>query len=303
MQNGIYSNITDLLGFRFLVKRKKLSHQQTLISAKGGYHQAIRKGRGMSFTEVREYQAGDEIRHIDWKVSARTQKTHTKVFTEELEKPIICITEQSSRLFFGSQVRFKSVQAMNISAIIGWIALNHGDKFGGQVFNNQQSYWQKAKQNHKFLLQFLNNSIELQAQTTSPIGTSSSPENLWTQQLELVYKQVDSGNRLFLIGDFLKQPADFFQQLSHLKKRNQVVLIHLFDPLEKNLPKTGLFSFSNGLAKLNFNAGLLHNEYKLAYDNAWQELKNNCGKFHIPVIEVDSSRDPVAELLAQKVIN
>ena len=137
MQNGIYSNITDLLGFRFLVKRKKLSHQQTLISAKGGYHQAIRKGRGMSFTEVREYQAGDEIRHIDWKVSARTQKTHTKVFTEELEKPIICITEQSSRLFFGSQVRFKSVQAMNISAIIGWIALNHGDKFGGQVFNNQ----------------------------------------------------------------------------------------------------------------------------------------------------------------------
>jgi uncharacterized protein (DUF58 family) len=301
MQAGIYSNMADLLGFRFHVKRKKLAHQQTLISAKGGYHQAIRKGRGMTFTEVREYQSGDEIRHIDWKVSARTQKTHTKVFTEELEKPIICLTEQTPNLFFGSHVRFKTAQAMNLTAIIGWIALNNGDKFGGQVFNHQQSSWNPAKQNHKGLLQLLHNGVKLQTAIKSPLDTN--PQT-WTQQLESVKKQISSGNRIFLIGDFLNQPNSFFQQLAQFKKRNQIILLHIFDPLDKALPKAGSLSFSNGIKRFLFDTSQASQQqkYQQAYQQSWQALKIECGKFHIPLIEINSSLNPVSELISQKVI-
>jgi len=240
MHSGIYSNIADLLSFRFQIKRKKLTNQQTLISTKAGYHQAIRKGRGMAFTEVREYQAGDEVRHIDWKVSARTQKTHTKVFTEELEKPIICLVEQSSKIFFGSKVRFKTVQAMNVAAIIGWVTLNHGDKFGALAFNNWQATWHKPKQNHQALLQFLHSSIDLQTQIKSPLEES---QQSWEQQLELIKKQISSGNRIFLIGDFLQQSTEFFQNIAHFRKKNQLTLIHIFDPLDKKIPKAGYLAF------------------------------------------------------------
>jgi len=301
MSDGIYSNIADLLGFRFQVKRKKLSHQQTLISAKGGYHQAIRKGRGMTFTEVREYQSGDEIRHIDWKVTARTQKTHTKVFTEELEKPIICITQQTPELFFGSQVRFKTVQAMNITALIGWIALNNGDKFGGQVFNHRRNLWNKPKQNHHSLLQFIHQGIELQREIHSPI---EKDDHAWQSQLEQVKKQIGSGNRLFLIGHLLSQPDTFFQQLSQLKKRNQITLIHIFDPLDKALPVAGSLSFSNGLSRFRFDTRFRSQQqkYEEDYQQRWQCLKNNCGKYHIPVIEIDTTQNPFSELINQKVI-
>lgn len=301
MQAGIYSNISDLLGFKFPVKRKKLAHQQTLISAKGGYHQAVRKGRGMSFTEVREYQPGDEIRHIDWKVTARTQKTHTKVFTEELEKPIICMTEQTPNLFFGSQERFKIVQALNISAIIGWLALNNGDKFGGQVFNNQQGIWNKPQQNHKSLLQFFQHALTLQSAIKSPIDSLNTS---WTSQLEQVKKQINSGNRIFLIGDFLNQPVSFFQQLSHFRKRNQITLVHIFDALEKNLPKAGMLNFSNGFSKFRLDSNLVarQKDYQTAYEISWQALKSECGKLHIPVIEIDCAQNPVIELINQEVI-
>lgn len=302
MQDGIYSDIAELLAFRFHVKRKKLSHQQRLISAKAGYHQAVRKGRGMTFTEVREYQAGDEIRHIDWKVTARTQKTHTKVFTEELEKPIICVTQQTPQLFFGSQVRFKTVQAMNITALIGWIALNKGDKFGGQVFNHLCNVWNKPKQNHKSLLQFMHQGIELQSQIKSPVEQDN---HCWEQQLEQVKKQIGSGNRLFLIGHFLEQSSRFFQQLAQLKKRNQITLIHIFDPLDKVLPTAGALSFSNGFSRFRFDtdARSLRQKYQADYQQRWQDLKNECGKYHIPVIEVNSSENPLTELTNQKVIN
>ncbi len=304
MQDGIYSNITELLGFRFHVKRRKLTHQQTLIATKAGYHQAIRKGRGMTFSEVREYQAGDEVRHIDWKVSARAQKTHTKVFTEELEKPILCLTEQTPKMFFGSQVRFKSVQAMNITAIIGWVALNNGDKFGGQIFNNQRSSWNKPKQDHKALLHVFHNGLGLQKTIKSPVSNINN-QQLWAEQLESAGKQVNSGSRLFLIGDFLKQSTDFFQQLAYFKKRNQLTLIHVFDPLEKKLPNSGMLSFSNGISKILMNTNLAsqQKQYQQSYANNWQELKDNCGKLHIPVIEIDCTKNPVAELLNQKVIH
>ncbi|MDX1353346.1 MAG: DUF58 domain-containing protein, partial [Thiomicrorhabdus sp.] len=83
--SSLYSDLSELVAFRFHVKQKKLSHQQNRIATNSGNHLAVRKGRGMTFSEVRQYQPGDDIRYIDWRVTARTQKTHTKVFVEEHE--------------------------------------------------------------------------------------------------------------------------------------------------------------------------------------------------------------------------
>lgn len=301
MADAVYSSLEDLIALRFHVKQRRLTQQQKLVSEKGGYHQAVRKGRGMEFNEVREYTAGDDIRHIDWKVSARTQKTHTKVFTEEVEKPIIALTEQTPNLFFGSQVRFKSVQALNVMAAIGWISLHQGDRFGGLVFNHQQHHWVEPKHQAKAIMQLLHQSLLSQQQLTSPAANN---EDHWLDQLTQLQKRLRPGSRLFLIGDFLTASDGFFQKLSQLKKHADINVIHIFDPLEKALPSSGQLNLTDGENEIQLNSdqAVLLENYRQAYDDAWQTLQNNLATWHIPLMEISTQQDPIEALMRQGVI-
>jgi uncharacterized protein (DUF58 family) len=101
----LYSTLEPLMAWQFQVKTRKFVAHQALQAQQTGTHHALRKGRGMSFSEVRQYQPGDDIRHMDWRVTARTQKPHTKEFIEEHERPTLLVCEQSPALFFASQTR------------------------------------------------------------------------------------------------------------------------------------------------------------------------------------------------------
>ncbi len=297
----LYSQLEALLAWRFQLKRFRLTAQQKLVASKGGYQQALRKGRGMAFLEVREYAPGDEIRHIDWKVSARTQKTHTKVFTEELETPVVCLLEQTPPLFFGSRQRFKADQALHIMAILGWISLHQGDRFGGAIFNHQTHQWLEPKHQLKTLMHFLQQAIELQSQLQSP----SQPQAFaWTDQIAHYQKQLRPGTRIFLIGDFIHQPADFVQQLSQLKKHNDLTLIHISDPIEKQLPDQGVLTLTNGQIQTHLNSSdpKQRQAYAQSYQNAWQALQQRLRPFHIPLIDISTDQDPLQGLITQGVI-
>lgn len=296
---AIYSQLEDLLRIRFHVKRLRLNSQQKLISEKSGYRQAIRKGRGMEFNEVREYAAGDDIRHIDWKVSARTQKFHTKLFTEELERPVICLLEQSPKLFFGSQTRFKSVQALNIAALLGWITLQEGDRFGGYVFNHLNHQWIEAKHQAKTVLQFLNAAQTLQQQVAKP-GSESD----WQRQLTQVLPYLKSGTRVYLVGDFLDVSASFFETLSHFKRHAEIQIIHLFDPLESDLPAQGLLKLTDGETQVDFDTFSQQQlaDYHANYASRFTRLQQFCNDMQIPLLAVSTQDNALESLLAQKVV-
>jgi len=298
----LYSQLENLLAWRFQLKRYRLSPQQKLIASKGGYQQAVRKGRGMAFLEVREYTPGDEIRHIDWKVSARTQKPHTKVFAEELETPVICVIEQTPPLFFGSNVRFKADQALNLMAILGWISLHSVDRFGGAVFNHLTHQWLEPKHQLKTLMYFLQQAIDLQSQLNSP-GQSQSTH--WTTQLAQCQKRLRPGSRLILIGDFIHQPPNFIQQLRQLKKHTDITLIHISDPIEKHLPDQGVLTLSNGNTLLHLNSSdpKQRQAYALSYQNAWQGLQQQLQPLHIPLVDISTDQDPLQGLIAQGVVH
>ena len=106
---GAYATLADLIALRHKAHRLALPRNQTATNPMTGQLRSKHQGRGMDFSEVRLYQAGDDIRSIDWKVTARTSKTHTKVFQEERERPVLILLDQGPSLYFGSQVRFKSV--------------------------------------------------------------------------------------------------------------------------------------------------------------------------------------------------
>ncbi|MBD3611310.1 MAG: DUF58 domain-containing protein [Hydrogenovibrio crunogenus] len=297
----IYSQLDELIGLRFHVKQHHLVSQQKLISEKGGYHQAVRKGRGMEFNEVREYAAGDDVRHIDWKVSARTQTTHTKVFTEELEKPVICLVEQTPPLFFGSKIRFKSSQALNVMALIGWISLQQGDRFGGFVFNHLNQHWVEPRHNGKTMMQLLHQSLALQQQLKSPAALS---QDLWLLHLTRLQKHLRPGSRVFLIGDFLNSSEAFIKKLAQLKKHADINLIHIYDPLEKTLPSSGTLKITDGQAEMGLNTldTAFKNAYQATYQHAWKVLKHQLLPWHFPLMEVATPQDPLQALISQGVV-
>lgn len=137
---GIRIGLAELIDMRHRVREIQLFSKPGQRSPLVGLHHSKLRGRGVDFDQVRVYQAGDDVRNIDWRVTARTQEPHTKLFHEERERPIFILVEQSQRLFFGSGLMFKSVLAAQAAALFGWAALGHNDRIGGLVFGDNEHH-------------------------------------------------------------------------------------------------------------------------------------------------------------------
>ncbi|WP_373018598.1 DUF58 domain-containing protein [Thiomicrorhabdus sp.] len=303
-EDSLYSSLDELIAFRFHVKHRSLNSQQKVMEQFSGGHHSLRKGSGMIFSEVRQYQAGDDIRHIDWRVSARTQKVHTKVFTEEHEKPVIIVAEQTPALFFGSKVRLKAVQGLNIAAILGWTALQQGDLIGGLSFNQNHQTWLNPKRQKQTLLTWLQQAIQLQHGLNRP-GTVQP--HLWQQATQQLLKMVKPGSKLFLIGDMLNLSEASQQHLQSLRKHTEITAIHLYDPLEKELPKLGWLNLSSDwlgehLLPINSLRKKTRQEYRDSYVNAWQAAEKTFRNLQIPLIQISTEDKPMEALLKYKII-
>lgn len=136
--NGVTLSLEELLPYQQQSVRW-LPPARSLWTQMSGQHQSRSLGRGMDFAEVRQYQPGDDIRAIDWRVTARTGKPHTKLFTEEREKPVVLYIDLSASMQFGSQLMLKSVQAAHVASLISWLSVAQkrsrwcGDRLGQQA--------------------------------------------------------------------------------------------------------------------------------------------------------------------------
>lgn len=302
--DSLYSNLKELVEFRFHVKQKKLNHQQDIIVAQTGSHLAIKKGRGMTFSEVRQYQPGDDIRHIDWKVTARIQKPHTKLFVEENERPTVLVIEQTPNLFFGSQVRLKTAQALNIGAILAWVSLTHNERVGGICFNHQHRSWISPKRSQQTVLNLLQQSIDLQSAISAP---SSPQPTSWPNALNQLMKANKPGTKLFLIGDMMQLTATARPQLIKLNKNADVTAIHIYDELERNLPSLGWLSLtshfnSHQIVKLDSFREKTRQAYEDIYQQQWHTTENAFAQLSIPLVQIGTHQEPLMSLVQNRLI-
>ncbi len=155
LSTGISLSINELIQYQNKASLINLSASKNMQGQMSGNYLARSKGRGMEFDEVRHYQNGDDIRAIDWRVTARTGKTHTKLFREEVERPVLIATDLSTNMLFGSKLLFKSVQAAHLAALVAWHAKDRGDRVGGIVFNQQQHSELKPRSRLQGVLHYL----------------------------------------------------------------------------------------------------------------------------------------------------
>ncbi len=237
--NGMNVGLKELLLYQGKTALLDLTPRIGNQSKLAGNYIAKSKGRGMEFDEVRHYQQGDDPRMIDWRVTARTGKAHTKLFREEKERPIFIMTDLSQTMQFGSQLLFKSVQACHIAALTAWASTKRGDRVGGVVFNNHGHYELKPRSRQRGVLQYLH-TLELlsKPERSSKQSAFVNSEQSFSDACARLRHIARPGALLCLISDFRHLSELAIKHLSHVSRHCELVAYRINDPLELQLPSS-----------------------------------------------------------------
>jgi uncharacterized protein (DUF58 family) len=199
----------------------------------GEYHSAF-KGRGMSFSEVRAYQYGDEVRDIDWNVTARTGDPHIKVFEEERELTIMMLVDASKSLFFGTREPWKNEWVAEVAAVLGFSALQNNDKVGLILFTDHVELYIPPQKGKQHLLRIIRELLYFE-----PVGRQTNIR----APIEYLTHVIKKKCIAFVLSDFMAPP--FEDPLKLAAKRHDIIGVLVHDPGEHTLPKTGLVKVTN----------------------------------------------------------
>ena len=216
--------------------------RHALAGNSGGYRSHFR-GRGMEFDEARPYQPGDDVRSIDWRVTARTATTHTKVFREERERPVLIAADLRSGMFFGSQ-RLKAHAACDIATLLAWAGLAAGDRVGGLVFSPDRQWDSRSHKSHRSVLRLIQHLGEACEALVDSVDDGDSLR--LAAILEECRRVATPGATLAIISDFHDLDDDCEKHLFQLARHCDLTLCQLTDPLEAELPPPGLYGISDG---------------------------------------------------------
>ena len=233
--DGIQVALPELLRYQQITQKINLTPNSPPRAMMAGAYLARQKGRGMEFDEARHYQPGDDIRAIDWRVTARTGKTHTKIYREERERPVFILCDLSPSMQFGTQLLLKSVQATHIAAMISWAAAQRGDKVGALIFNGETHRECKPLSRKRAVLSLCH---ELQRLQNQPVAQKH--EEAFTEACLRLRRLARPGSLVYLISDFAHLSSATEQHVAHIAKHCDVQAIRVFDPMETALPDVAI---------------------------------------------------------------
>lgn len=286
-EKGVHTSLEELLEMRYLLKGLTLFNANNRRSPLVGAHHSKLRGRGVDFDQVRVYLPGDDIRSIDWRVTARSQQVHTKLFHEEKERPVFLLVEQTKSLFLGTGQSLKSVVCARLASLLGWAALDNNDRIGGLVFNELEQRVIRPRLTKRSLLQFINYLSQMNSQL---INEPLTP--VFTNNLLLAFKQAKEvlrpGSLLFIIID--ERSLDFASQqiLQHLAIHMDIVLLPVYDPIDHELPQAGYLRFAQGGQQLmldtnNHKIRAAYTQQAIQRQQQWQELTKKIAAKLFPI--------------------
>lgn len=291
--DGVNLGIKELIHYQGKTALLNLSPRKTVQAKLAGAYLAKTKGRGMEFDEARHYQAGDDIRAIDWRVTARTGKTHTKLYREEKERPVFVLTDLSSSMQFGTQFLFKSVQAAHLSALIAWSARKRGDRIGGLVFNQHQHLECKPFTRQKAVLSLLNSMIKVQQGAQTEAQTANQEQVTLGNACARLRRLAHPGSLIFILSDFSQLDELAKQHIAQLSKHCEVIAYPISDPFEHQLPQVKMsqrVTLSDGHNRQQIVLGEKATE--LQYSNQHQahfdKIENTLKQCKAQVIHIDA---------------
>lgn len=276
-----------------LQKVRKVEIKTRRLSANifaGQYHSAF-KGRGMAFSEVREYQFGDDVRDIDWNVTARFNRPYVKVFEEERELTVMLLIDVSGSLDFGTEVQTKSDMVAEIAATLAFSAIQNNDKIGVIFFSDKIEKYIPPKKGRKHILYIIREMLDFK------------PESRKTdikQALEFLTSVSKRRYTAFILSDFYVR-QDFEQTLIIGNRKHDIVAIQVYDRRAKELPDVGLMKVVDSETGFEQYIDTGSKKLRMAYSRYWnnrqQSLRETFSKSNVDHISISTGEDYVKSLM------
>lgn len=261
----------------------------------GEYHSAF-KGRGMTFSEVREYQPGDDVRNIDWNVTARFNAPFVKVFEEERELTVMLIVDVSASQIFGTQSKFKKDLIAELSAVLSFSASINNDKIGAMFFGGKIEKFIPPKKGRSHILRIIREILEFKPEHS---GTDIA------EALAFLTGAMKKRCTAFILSDFMdfdenSQPR-FEQAMKIASKKHDVVALRIYDLRETELPSVGLIEMSDAETGQTVLVNTSRRKNRKLYSNWWRTCSDNLdkmfSKYRIDAVNVSTSDDYIKPLV------
>ena len=251
---GVYVDLDELIALEHRGRRVSFLPRQPVHSLLSGRFASRMRGRGLNFEEIRDYRAGDDVRSIDWKVTARLQKPHVRVFNEERDRQALLVVDQRLSMFFGSRLSMKSVTAAQAAAIGAWRVLGVGDRIGAIVFNDSDLVEIKARRSRTTVLQILSAIVAQNEMLGVGRGLATAPVMLNTA-LEHATRRALHDATIVVISDLDGADDATRRMIGAMTQHNDVVALLVHDPLQSDLPASAAMTVTDGELQIQLEVG------------------------------------------------
>ncbi|NND00504.1 MAG: DUF58 domain-containing protein [Gammaproteobacteria bacterium] len=297
--SNIYACLKDLVGLRSRASGFSFLPRQPVHSVLSGRHASRLRGRGLNFEELRHYRTGDDIRSMDWKVTNRTGKPHVRVFTEERERPVLLLVDQRINMYFGSQLKMKSVVAAELTALAAWRVLSAGDRVGALVFNDSEIREIKPHRSAKTVMQILHNVVKFNHALNAGFADSQNNRQL-NHALQEAERLSGHDYLIVIISDLSGWNNETIKRIKQLARHNDVMASLVYDPLERNLPGSSQVVLSDGDLQIQVDLGQaeLNTRFTQHFESGIEYLQKELNKHGIPVIPLNTAENVLHQVRA-----
>jgi uncharacterized protein (DUF58 family) len=294
---GVYVDLEQLIALEQKGRKVSLLPRQPVHSLLSGRYASRMRGRGLNFEEIRDYRSGDDVRSIDWKVTARLQSPHVRVFNEERERQGLLVVDQRLSMFFGTRRAMKSVTAAEIAAVVAWRILSVGDRVGGIVFNDRSIEEVRPQRSRRIVLQYLTKLAE-QNQALGVGRGITRDATMLNRALDRIRRVAPHDATVVIFSDFDGADETTRHAIAALAAHNTVIAVLIHDPSQSELPAAGRMTVTDG-------------ELQIALDVAHGSTRQNIldmsktrlrsvfewtRDFGVPVLPLSTAEEPVNQL-------
>jgi len=293
---GVYANLDDLIRIQFKARNFSFLPQQPVTSVLSGRYASRLRGRGLNFEEIRRYLPGDDIRTMDWKVTARTRSPHVRVYTEEKDRAILLVVDQRINMFFGTRDKLKSVTAAELAALGAWRAVAVGDRIGAVVFNDVELFDIQPQRSQKTVMSILGNVVQMNHALRA--DTQVEPNaGMLNRALEKALQLVSHDGLIVMISDFFGVDEQTERLTARIAEHNDVLALLVHDPIRLQ-PAEERVTVSDGSLQMEIDFADKHVREKLAenYREEQEHITRFLNRLAAPLLMVSNKGDVVDQV-------
>lgn len=296
----VYVSLAQLMALEFKARDLSFLARQPQGSILAGNHASRLRGRGLNFDELRRYQPGDDLRHLDWRASLRTGKPVVRTFTEERDRPALIVVDQRMSMFFGSQRSFKSAVAAELAALAAWMVFHAGDRVGGLVFNDQRIDSIAPLRSRKRVEALLSRVVQ-QNRALNAGNPDAEDEDQLDKALQRCLGVAGHDHLICIVSDFAGAGERTLQLMRQLSAHNDVIALQVYDPLALKLPNNGRLLVTQGelQVELAIEKRNVHQPLGDFLSGRLKDVASLLRRSQVPLMMISTAEDAHGQLRAE----